>query len=169
MSLTEEQFNNIARFLYALSRLAIEIKRGNFYKQQYEIFLANWKDTDFENIFKTGGQNIQNPMRSKKNNPNWFKFRKFPGPNQNLLGIWTGETRYALLRGMKVGNKIDVFKRISNKRIQYGYKAKYKSKDITKYINVNLGISKEFLDSEAKRIAKVIEDLFGDIVKEYSL
>ena len=42
MSLTEEQFNNIARFLYALSRLAIEIKRGNFYKQQYEIFLANW-------------------------------------------------------------------------------------------------------------------------------
>ncbi|WP_297248530.1 hypothetical protein [uncultured Brachyspira sp.] len=156
MSLTEEQFNNIARFLYALSRLAIEIKRGNFYKQQYEIFLANWKDTDFENIFKTGGQNIQNPMRAKKNNP-------------NLLGIWTGETRYALLRGMKVGNKIDVFKRISNKKIQYGYKAKYKSKDITKYINVNLGISKEFLDSEAKRIANVIEDLFGDIVKEYSL
>ena len=66
MSLTEEQFNNIARFLYALSRLAIEIKRGNFYKQQYEIFLANWKDTDFENIFKTGGQNIQNLRQADK-------------------------------------------------------------------------------------------------------
>ena len=169
MSLTEEQFNNIARFLYALSRLAIEIKRGNFYKQQYEIFLDNWKDTDFENIFKTGGQNIKNPMRSKKNNPNWFKFRKFPSPNQNLLGIWTGETRYALLKGMKVGKKIDVFKRISNKKIQYGYKAKYKSKDITKYINVNLGISKEFLDSEAKRIAEVITDIFEDIRNKYTI
>lgn len=169
MSLTEEQFNNIARFLYALSRLAIEIKRGNFYKQQYEIFLANWKDTDFENIFKTGGQNIQNPMRAKKNNPNWFKFRKFPAPQKNMQGIHTGETYHALFRGFKVGDKIDIFKRISRNKLQYGYKANYKSKDITKYINVNLGVSEDFLNKEASRIAETLIEIIDNIREKYSV
>ena len=49
------------------------------------------------------------------------------------------------------------------------YKDNYKGKDITKYINVNLGVSKEFLDSEAKRIADVITDIFEDIRNKYTI
>ena len=160
-------YDDIVRCIYDLSQIIVKIKKSNFYKEQYEKFLLNWKEGELENIFKTGGRNINNAMKPKKNNPNWFKFRKFPAPSQNLLGIWTGETRYALVRGFKVGNKIEIFKRISNNKLQYGYKAKYKSKDITKYINVNIGISEKFMNEEANRIADIIIEMMEDIRNKY--
>lgn len=169
MSLTEEQFNNIARFFYSMSQLAIKLRKGDFYKEQYFIFMDNWQNKELDNIFNTAGRNIGNPFNKKKDNPNWFKYRKFPAPYRNMQGIHTGETYHALFRGVKVGKKIDIFKRISRNKLQYGYKANYKGKDITKYINVNLGVSKEFLDSEAKRIAEVITDIFEDIRNKYTI
>ena len=113
------------------------------------------------------GRNIKNPFKPKKDNTNWFKFRKFQAPLKNMQGIHTGETYHALFRGLKVGEKIDIFKRISNNRLSYGYRAKYKSKDITKYINVNIGVSEEFMNKEANRIADIIIEMMEDIRNKY--
>lgn len=162
-------FEKVGMFLRELAQEAIKIKQGDFYTKQNEKFLLNWKNEELEDIFKTGGKNIKMPMRKKKKNPNWFKFRKFSSPPFDYLGIWTGETRYALVRGFKVGKKINIFKRISKNRILYGYKAKYRSRDITKYINVNLGVSKKFLNKEAERIAGEIMDIINKVREKYAV
>lgn len=168
--MTDNELDRVGRFLYELAQLNIQLKKGDFYKEQYEIFLMNWKNEDFENIFNTAGKNINNPFKPKKDNPNWFKFRKFRVyPLVNTQGIHTGETKYALIRGFKVGKKIDIFKRISRNKLQYGYKAKYKSKDITEYVNVNLGVSEDFLNKEASRIAETLIEIIDNIREKYSV
>lgn len=168
--MNNKDLDRVGRFLYELAQLNIQLKKGDFYKEQYEIFLMNWKNEDFENIFNTAGGNINNPFKPKKDNPNWFKFRKFRVyPLVNTQGIHTGETKYALMRGFKVGDKIDIFKKISRNKLQYGYKANYKSKDITKYINVNLGVSEDFLNKEADRIAEILIEIIDNIREKYSV
>ena len=167
--MNNKDLDRVGRFLYELAQLNIQLKKGDFYKEQYEIFLMNWKNEDLENIFNTAGKNINNLFKPKKDNPNWFKFRKFPAPQKNMQGIYTGETYHALFRGFKVGDKIDIFKRISRNKLQYGYKAKYKSKDITEYINVNLGVSEEFLNKEASRIAETLIEIIDNIREKYSV
>lgn len=167
--MTDNELDRVGRFLYELAQLNIQLKKGDFYKEQYLIFLDNWQNEELDNIFNTAGGNINNPFRSKKDNPNWFKFRKFPAPQKNMQGIHTGETYHALFRGFKVGDKIDIFKRISRNKLQYGYKANYKSKDITKYINVNLGVSEDFLNKEASRIAETLIEIIDNIREKYSV
>lgn len=167
--MTDNELDRVGRFLYELAQLNIQLKKGDFYKEQYLIFLDNWQNEELDNIFNTAGKNINNPFRPKKDNPNWFKFRKFPAPQKNMQGIYTGETYHALFRGFKVGDKIDIFKRISRNKLQYGYKANYKSKDITKYINVNLGVSEDFLNKEADRIAEILIEIIDNIREKYSV
>ena len=162
-----DNFDNIARCIYDLMQLNLKIKKSDFYKKQYLTFLDNWQNEELDNIFNTAGRNIKNPFKPKKDNTNWFKFRKFQAPLKNMQGIHTGETYHALFRGLKVGEKIDIFKRISNNRLSYGYRAKYKSKDITKYINVNIGVSEEFMNKEANRIADIIIEMMEDIRNKY--
>lgn len=167
--MNNNELDRVGRFLYELAQLNIQLKKGDFYKEQYLTFLDNWQNEELDNIFNTAGGNINNPFKPKKDNPNWFKFRKFKAPQKNMQGIYTGETYHALFRGFKVGDKIDIFKKISRNKLQYGYKANYKSKDITKYINVNLGVSEEFLNKEADRIAEILIEIIDNIREKYSV
>lgn len=80
-----------------------------------------------------------------------------------MQGVWSGETYRSLFDEEAVGETVGIFKRISNRRLEYGYKLTKK----TKHINVNLGISEGFLNSEVKRISDVIIQKVKDIRNKY--
>ena len=158
--------SDVSNFLYDLGQFAIEIKKGDFYKQQLNITFENWKKDELPEIFDTAGKSVKLPFRKKKlKSTGWEKVRLFDAPQYDLAGVWTGETYRALFDERTVGDTVGIFKRVSRNRLEYGYKLTKK----TEYINVNLGISKEFLNEEAKRISEVIMNKIEDIRRKYAV
>ena len=158
--------SDVSQFLYELGQFAIEIKKGDFYKQQLNITFENWKKDELPEIFNTAGKNVKLPFRKKKlKSTGWEKQRIFEAPQYDLAGVWTGETYRALFDERAVGDTVGIFKRISRKRLEYGYKLNKK----TEYINVNLGVSKKFLNAEAERISKVILENIENIRRKYAV
>ena len=158
--------SDVSNFLYDLGQFAIEIKKGDFYKQQLNITFENWKENELPEIFDTAGKNVKLPFRKKKlKSTGWQKQRLFDAPQYDLAGVWTGETYRALFDERAVGDTVGIFKRVSKNRLEYGYKLNKK----TKYINVNLGVSKKFFDAEVKRISKIIIEKVENIRRKYAV
>lgn len=161
---TEKYFKRVSNFLYDLGQLAIELKQSDFNKEQFTKTFKNWKENELPEIFETAGENIGLPFLEKKlDAKGWQERRLFPAPFYDLQGVWSGETYRSLFDEEAVGETVGIFKRISNRRLEYGYKLTKK----TKHINVNLGISEGFLNSEVKRISDVIIQKVKDIRNKY--
>lgn len=160
------KISDVSNFLYDLGQFAIEIKQCNFYKEQLNITFENWKKNELYEIFDTAGRNIKLPFRKKKlKATGWEKQRLFDAPPYDLAGVWTGETYSALFDERKVGDRVGIFKHIDNNKLQYGYKLNKQ----TKYLNVNLGVSKKFFDSEVKRISNIIIEKIENIRSKYAV
>ena len=160
------KISDVSNFLYDLGQFAIEIKQGNFYKEQLNITFENWKKNELPEIFDTAGRNIKLPFLKKKlKATGWQKQRLFDAPPYDLAGVWTGETYRALFDERKVGDRVGIFKRIDNNKLQYGYKLDKQ----TKYLNVNIGVSKKFFNSEVKRISNIIIEKIEKIRSKYAV
>lgn len=160
------EISDVSNFLYDLGQLAIEIKQGKFYKEQLNITFKNWKKNELPKIFDTAGKSVNLPFRKKKlKSTGWQKQRLFDAPPYDLTGVWTGETYRALFDERKVGDTVGIFKRISKNRLEYGYKLDKQ----TKYLNVNLGVSKKFFNAEVKRISDIIIEKIENIRSKYAI
>ena len=42
--MTDNELDRVGRFLYELAQLNIQLKKGDFYKEQYLMFLDNWQN-----------------------------------------------------------------------------------------------------------------------------
>lgn len=153
---SNDEFQKVARFIKQLSDAILSVRKGDFYKDQFELLLVNYRDDVLDDTFKSGGSNINNLFKSKKPSSLWKERRKYNALMPDTPGIWSGETYRALKDGSNVGNRISIFKKVSKNQFMYGYKAKYKSKDITKHINVNLGLPDNFIERETERITDAL-------------
>lgn len=127
-----------------------------------EPFLKDFRKEELTQILNTAGSNIDEPFNDKKT-PEWKKYREFSVPTGWYLGIWSGETYYALMTGKSTKN-IGIQSTVESGYIEYGYGS---DDDRAKYINFNLGISDTFYDEQQKkyseRFEKIIEKKIENI------
>ena len=138
-------------------------------KEILENVLEDWKKTEPKYIVNSAGDNINEPFRNKNLSKPWRKKRKFDTPfSMNVSGIDTGATYTALNKDKPAGvgsYKVTTKKNITNRKLVYKYMATKDGKDITKFINFNIGASKLFLEVETAKIIKILSKTIQGVIK----
>lgn len=120
-----------------------------------ESVLKDWQREEVLKIAKSGGEYIGQPFRDKKGGHPFKKYREYEVPIGWSLGVWSGATLYALMKGMNAGG-IRIIKKVDGESIEYGYNATHK------YINFNVGVNKEWLRSQSEIMLGKVEKYIND-------
>lgn len=141
-----EGFQNIKSLKVSLEAfLTDEIKQIKV----SESLLKDYVKEELPEILKTGGL----AFRDKKT-LEWKKYREYQVPNGRHLGIWSGETYYALTK-MKSTKNVGINIITDPGYAEYGYE---RDDGCEKYINFNPVYTNEFIEKQTEKYEKRVRE-----------
>ena len=120
----------------------------------HEKIIQEWIQVEIQNIFISGGGNIEDPFPQNKLTSIWQPYRKYNAfPSMWSLGVWSGATYETLAKRGKTNIGVDYSERVTIDQIVVDMDT-----GRNQYLNFSLGFS--------KNIVEKVETMYTDKIEE---